>query len=172
MFELTEGASELELDSLKVEVAIKAGIFYKFTLQSGDLVIRVVIQKRLDGALRTISTNIGASFGSGAAQSGNERRHSRKAPQSSQQTAHTVPSLVDNQNGKTRRNPEPQKYASATDAAKRARLPETAKNAYRKAQNGQTVPAVPHTWDASSQDQYLDETEENLAEADTEYEEY
>ena len=43
IFELTEGASELELDSIKVEIAVKAGIFYKFTLQTGDLVINVVI---------------------------------------------------------------------------------------------------------------------------------
>lgn len=60
VFSLTDGASELELDSIKVEIAVGAGVFYKFALQTGDLVINVFIQKRLDGTLKVISTDIEA----------------------------------------------------------------------------------------------------------------
>lgn len=102
VFQLTEGASELELDSIKVEIAVKAGIFYKFTLQSGDLVINVVIQKRLDGTLRAVSTNVGARMSPSNAEqaSTRDRKRQRAAPAEEQESARKIPSLVNSQNGK------------------------------------------------------------------------
>lgn len=102
VFQLTEGASELELDSIKVEIAVKAGIFYKFTLQSGDLVINVVIQKRLDGTLRAVSTNVGARMSPSNAEqaSTRDRKRQRAAPAEEQESARNIPSLVNSQNGK------------------------------------------------------------------------
>ena len=102
MFQLTEGASELELDSIKVEIAVKAGIFYKFTLQSGDLVINVVIQKRLDGTLRAVSTNVGARMSPSNVEqaSTRDRKRQRAAPAEEQESARKIPSLVNSQNGK------------------------------------------------------------------------
>lgn len=89
VFELTEGAAELELDSIKVEIAVKAGIFYKFTLQSGDLIISVVIQKRLDGSLRAVSTNVSARLNPNSADAGNANKRQRKNAQAVQEEQQT-----------------------------------------------------------------------------------
>ena len=52
----------MEINKLDVQVQVVAGINYKFSLYSGDMVIVIVIWRKLDGTMKVTSSEIKTAF--------------------------------------------------------------------------------------------------------------